>query len=77
MTINIIQKITKVLTEDKEVISTVQSEGYTLAPDTGKMLLNKLTGETFRHKIYLYQKSAIGEYEEIDIPLPPKKPEEE
>ena len=64
MTINIIQTITNTLTENRELISSKQFEGYVLIPDEGKML----TGETFRNKIYIYQKSAISDYIEIDIP---------
>lgn len=68
MTINIIQTITNTLTENRELISSKQFEGYVLIPDEGKMLKNKFTGETFRNKIYIYQKSAISDYIEIDIP---------
>lgn len=68
MTINIIQTITNTLTENRELISSKQSEGYVLIPDEGKMLKNKFTGETFINKIYIYQKSAISDYIEVDIP---------
>ena len=68
MTINIIQTITNTLTENRELISSKQSEGYVLIPDEGKMLKNKFTRETFINKIYIYQKSAISDYIEVDIP---------
>lgn len=68
MTINIIQTITNVLTEDGEMISSTKAEGYSLAPDEGKMLRNKVNGKVFITKIYIYRKSELKDYEEIDIP---------
>ena len=68
MTINISRVTTTILTEDEKVISTKQSEGYILIPDEGKLLKNKLTGEVLNGKVYLYQKSKINDYIEIDKP---------
>jgi len=71
MTINIIQTITNILTENGELISSKKAEGYIITPAEGKLLLNKATGETFGYKIYTYHKSAINDYIEIE----PKKEE--
>ena len=68
MIINIIQTITNVLTEEGELISSNKAEGYSLAPEEGKILRNKRNGKVFRTKIYLYKKSELKDYEEIDIP---------
>lgn len=68
MTINIIQTITNILTESGELISSSKTEGYSLEPAEGKMLKNKLTGKTFKSKICIYQKLAINDYIEVDIP---------
>ena len=68
MTINISQTTTTILTEGGEVVSTKQSEGYILIPAPGKVLKNTLTGELFSGKIYLYHKSKIADYIEIDKP---------
>ena len=68
MTINIIQTITNILTEAGELISSNKTEGYSLIPAEGKMLKNKITGKTFKSKICIYQKSALDDYIEVDIP---------
>ena len=73
MIINIIQTITNTLTEDGELISSTKSEGYSLAPEEGKMLRNKLNGKVYKTKIYLYRKFDLKDYEEIDTPKKDKE----
>ena len=68
MTINIIQTITNILSEDRVLISSGESEGYILIPDEGKILKNKITGELFFRKICIYQSSQVQDFIEIDKP---------
>ena len=68
MTVYKIKNITKTLTLDDELISTKETDGYVLIPDQGKLLKNKLTGVITSHNVYIYQRVAINDYIEIDIP---------
>ena len=68
MTINIIQTTTSILTKDYELISKSEVEGYILIPEEGKALKNKVTGEIFTSKIYIYNSNKLKDFIEVDLP---------
>jgi hypothetical protein len=74
MKVNTIQKITNILTESGELLSSVILESYVLIPDTHKILKNIKTGETIATKICVSKKSLIKNYIEIDDPEALKEP---
>ena len=69
MIINIIQTVTTVMDEDRNVLSTRSLERYVIIPDSGKVLKDIKTGQVIHGNVYLSQKSKIKNYIEIDDPV--------
>ena len=67
MTINIIQTITNVLDENRQLIRTVTSETYVLYPAAGKAIKDINTGKLFTSSVSIGSKGKLKDYIEIDI----------
>lgn len=68
MTIRIIHTTTEVLDEARTQVSKTESECYSLTPDAGKLLRDKLTGKAFAHRVYVYGANRLGDFVEEDAP---------
>lgn len=75
MKVNTIQKITNILAESGELLSSTTVETYVLTPETNKILKNIKTGETITSKICVGKKSLIKNYIEIEV-TDPEAPKE-
>ena len=67
MTLNIIQTITNVLDENREVLRTMTSEAFMLTPAAGKAIKNIKDGNSYTHPINIGSKGKLKDYIEIDI----------
>ena len=67
MTINIIQTITNILNEKRQVINTMTSETYMLYPAEGKAIKNCKTGTIFTNSVNLGTSGQTKDYIEIDL----------
>ena len=67
MKINIIQTITNILEEDRTLIKSIESESYTLIPESGKALKNIKTGKIFNGPINIGTGGKVKDYTEIEI----------
>lgn len=67
MKVNIIQTITKILDEDRNVLSTNTVEGYVLEAAEGKALKNIKTGRIISGQVFVYTRAKIADYIEIIV----------
>jgi hypothetical protein len=67
MKINIIQTITNILDENRQVIKTSASENYILYPEVGKVIKNIITGQIYTSSVSIGSKANLKNYEEIDV----------
>lgn len=67
MTVKIIQTITNVLDENRNITKTSTTEAYILCPDAGKALKNIRTGKVYEYYINLGSRDKTSEYIEIDL----------
>lgn len=67
MTINIIQTITNILDEDRQLIRTATTEAYMLYPAEGKAIKNIKTGKVYTHSVNIGSIGNVKDYIEIDL----------
>ena len=67
MTINIIQTITNILDENRQLVSTAVTEAYVLYPAAGKAIKNKVNDRVYTSSVNIGSKGNIGDYVEIDL----------
>lgn len=68
MTIRIIHTTTEVLDEARAPVSKTESECYSLTPDAGKLLRDRMTGKAFVRRVYVYGVNRLGDFVEEDAP---------
>ena len=67
MKINIIQTITNILDENRQMIKTSTSDNYILYPETGKAIKDTITGQIYTSSVSIGSKSNLKNYIEINI----------
>lgn len=65
MKITIIQTTTKTFDESRTLLTTYTNEAYLIAPDEGKLLRNKTTGQLYSTGLCVNKERKINDYEEI------------
>lgn len=68
MIININQTITNLLTEDRQVKESRTIETYLLTPASGKVIINKKTGQVHKDTFSIGSKARLVDFEEIYPP---------
>lgn len=71
MTITTIQKITNILAENGELLSSETIESYVITAAPGKVFKNILTGTTQTSKLCVGKWSLIKNYIEVEAPNNP------
>jgi hypothetical protein len=71
MTIKIIEIITNILDENRNVETSSIRESYVLVPDAHKVLKHVKTGEIITTRLMIDRKSRIKNYIEVDNPNTP------
>ena len=67
MKINIIQTITNILDENRQMIKTSTSDNYILYPEVGKVIKDTITGQIYTSSVSIGSKSNLKNYIEINI----------
>ena len=67
MKINIIQTITNILDENRQMIKTSTSDNYILYPEADKVIKDTITGQIYTSSVSIGSKSNLKNYIEIDI----------
>jgi hypothetical protein len=67
MTVEIIEIITNILDEDRNLKSSSTMESYVLVPGAHKALKHVKTGEIITTRLMISRKSRIKDYVEIDV----------
>lgn len=67
MTINIIQTITNVLDEKRQLVSSVETEAYVLTPAPGKAIKNIKTEKIYTTSVNIGTKGKLKDYQEIEL----------
>lgn len=68
MTTQIINTLTTVMDENRNIIATREDESYILTPAPNKIIRHTLSGQLFICSVGVAQKHKLCEYEEIDDP---------
>ena len=71
MKIKILQTISNVFSENRNLESTSSTECYVLQAEEGKLLKHSKTGKTTRYAVCVQKKRNIADYIEIDDPNAP------
>jgi hypothetical protein len=67
MTINIIQTITNILDENRQLINTAVTEAYVLYPAAGKAIKNIINDRIYTSSVNIGSKGNLKNYIEIDL----------
>lgn len=68
MTTQIINTLTTVMDENRNIVATREDESYILTPDADKIIRHIPTGQLFICSVSISQKHKLCEYEEIPNP---------
>jgi hypothetical protein len=67
MTVEIIEIITNILDEDRNLKTSSSRESYVLVPESRKALKHVKTGEIITTRLMIDRKSRIKDYIEIEV----------
>ena len=67
MKINIIQTVTNILDENRQLINSMLTEVYVLYPAPGKAIKNKTNGKIYTSSVSIGNKGQIDDYIEVDF----------